>query len=205
MSDLRERLKTTTAGLHRKLESDLNLTRSDLTHRDYLELLKRLAGYYEVVENRLRRIAQGTRFEKLLCNRFKMPYLVADLEYCSERQHASATYPLANNVPAVRSLPAALGAMYVLEGATLGGQFLTRHLKQTLRLDELHGAVFFASYGSQVHVMWQAFCKVLAEPMEAEQESEVIETAKETFISLHQWLCFAKDNNHVSVGVLARY
>jgi heme oxygenase len=85
--------------------------------------------------------------------------------------------------------PQALGGLYVTEGATLGGQIISRHLEQTLGLSARRGAAFFSCYGLQVGAMWRAFCAILQTQTTAEQDEVVIAAARQTFISIHDWLC----------------
>lgn len=84
----------------------------------------------------------------------------------------------------------ALGGFYVMEGATLGGQHLLPLVERKLGLTARHGASYLASYGAQVGAMWQkyimtveAFC---ATP---ETRDQAAAKARETFLSLENWLC----------------
>ena len=59
--------------------------------------------------------------------------------------------------PRPRTDPAfAVGCLYVLEGATLGGQIISRHLA-TLGIGPANGALFFHGYGSRTGEMWKMF------------------------------------------------
>ena len=51
----------------------------------------------------------------------------------------------------------AMGIMYVLEGSTLGGKFLYKHINETLGLDEENGASYFWGYGQQTGLRWKTF------------------------------------------------
>jgi heme oxygenase len=79
--------------------------------------------------------------------------------------------------------------LYVTEGATLGGQIISRHLEQTLGLSARRGAAFFGSYGLQVGAMWRTFCAILQTQTPVDQEDAAIAAARQTFIAIHQWLC----------------
>ena len=50
-----------------------------------------------------------------------------------------------------------IGCLYVLEGSTLGGQFILRALQERLGLSPDREARFFASYGKHVGSMWKSF------------------------------------------------
>jgi heme oxygenase len=81
------------------------------------------------------------------------------------------------------------GGLYVTEGATLGGQIISRQLEQMLGLSARRGAAFFTSYGLQVGSMWRSFCATLQAHTPAEKEDLVVDAAKQTFVCMHQWLC----------------
>lgn len=50
----------------------------------------------------------------------------------------------------------AMGCLYVLEGATLGGQLISRHLA-TLGIGPANGGLFFNGYGIRTGDMWKSF------------------------------------------------
>jgi heme oxygenase len=53
--------------------------------------------------------------------------------------------PLCGNVQHLETIPEAPGCLYVLEGSTLGGRIITRHVKEILPVDETRGCTFFNS------------------------------------------------------------
>jgi heme oxygenase len=78
--------------------------------------------------------------------------------------------------------------MYVLEGATLGGQILLPHVRPLLEGNG-GGARFFASYGDRVGAMWLAFHDRLETLDRSELARAVVTTsACLTFESLDRWL-----------------
>ncbi len=56
--------------------------------------------------------------------------------------------------PSLGGVAAGLGALYVVEGATLGGRVIARHLARSLALGPADGAAFFAGYGDRTGAMW---------------------------------------------------
>ena len=60
-----------------------------------------------------------------------------------------------------REEAAVLGAAYVLEGATLGGQMLLSRIRR-LGFHALHGGVFLNGYGAAHAGMWRGFLELLA-------------------------------------------
>lgn len=61
----------------------------------------------------------------------------------------------------LRGPSAALGSMYVLEGAALGGQVIARRVAAQFGLGPEHGAAFFNGWGSRTGAMWREFQQVL--------------------------------------------
>jgi heme oxygenase len=83
--------------------------------------------------------------------------------------------------PKARSFRAAfLGAMYVVEGSTLGGQHIARHLDEALGMNANRGAAYFRGYGERTAEMWRAFQAVLTDVPDAESE-QVVAAAKAMF------------------------
>ena len=78
---------------------------------------------------------------------------------------------------------AAVGALYVLEGATLGGQVVLRRVAPRLGLVEATGAAFYTGYGARTGAMWQSFAATVAawETTHAAEAPAVIAGACRTF------------------------
>ena len=97
--------------------------------------------------------------------------------------------PRCLHAPQISCFAEALGCAYVLEGATLGGQVITRHLRRELNVDYQQGAAFFASYGKEAGPMWQEFISFLnGYELTAREEIALIESACDTFMSFDEWL-----------------
>ncbi len=75
----------------------------------------------------------------------------------------------------------ALGCLYVLEGATLGGQVISRHLAK-LGIGPENGGRFFNGYGARTGEMWKSFqTSATAYCVTHDQISEAVDGAKWTF------------------------
>lgn len=180
MHGILQRLKAGTQLWHDRLEHGLDLSRTDFTRPEYSNLLGRFYGYYAPWE---RQAAQ--RFPALLDGRWKTPLLERDLRFLGI---VTASLPQCQEIPPLDTLPATLGAMYVLEGATLGGQYITRQLKPQLELTDGQGIAFFSSYGSETGSRWKAFQTILQEHSSAAHDAEMIRSAVSTFESMYIWL-----------------
>jgi heme oxygenase len=78
----------------------------------------------------------------------------------SKAELAGSENPLADLVfPAVGTKAEALGAMYVLEGSTLGGRIILKTLRSKgVSTGDLH---FLDPYGQDARALWRAFLSVL--------------------------------------------
>ena len=117
--------------------------------------------------------------------RRKLPLLRADLDALGR---AADTLAFCDALPPLRTPAQAVGYLYVLAGATLGGQVIGRHVRRTLGLTPDSGARFSHGNGARTAEMWRAFRAALAgfaaNPATADA---VVESANETFRSLRHW------------------
>jgi heme oxygenase len=97
---------------------------------------------------------------------------------------ASAQRP---DLAPVRGTDEALGRMYVLEGSTLGGTLIDRHLAGLPQLAGIRVRVF-SPYGSETGAMWAAFRRATRDRIAAGGDaSAVVAAARETFGVLAAW------------------
>jgi heme oxygenase (biliverdin-IX-beta and delta-forming) len=90
---------------------------------------------------------------------------------------------------ACADVAAAFGSVYVLEGATLGGQTLLPLVSREIGVTAEHGASFLASYGADVAPMWQRFgAAVDAWCCDSERRASATQAAVRTFETLEAWL-----------------
>ncbi len=173
-------LRESTRQQHEGLESVVDVMNSTFSLDDYKKLLTKFYRFYSAIEPTL-------PLEELLGSgydareRLKVPALERDLAHLGILDEAKAAGKFAG-IPDVSSLATAFGSCYVMEGATLGGQIITRHLKQSLGLDAKNGAAFFSSYGPNVGPMWKEFgAAITAYAEQADRDEEITEGAKATF------------------------
>ena len=119
-------------------------------------------------------------------NRRKLGLLAADLADLHRGDPGSL--PRCPDVPEVEDTACALGVLYVIEGATLGGALIAAHLRDT---DVPAGALrFFSCYGDQVGRRWRGWRHVTTTWVDADpaRGDAVVESAAETFAVLARWL-----------------
>jgi heme oxygenase len=181
-------LRAATASQHACLERDLNLLRDDLSPGHYCTLLERFYGYYDPWERNAAALL-GSPEPPFFASRRKTPLLREDLRFWGRSDRVLADLPRCTDLPVLHTLPGLLGSMYVLEGATLGGQLLARQFERTLGLRDGHGYAFFRSYGSEVGRRWREFGAVVEDFASPGAEPEMTRAAQQTFATLHRWLC----------------
>ena len=87
-----------------------------------------------------------------------------------------------SDLPSLDSKERIFGSLYVIEGSTLGGQVISRHLKQQFDLDETNGAAFFSGYGKETGKMWNGYRDAITRFADGEaNREEIIAGANETF------------------------
>ncbi len=159
-------LKAATAEHHERLERRVDIA-ARLRSRDaYRELLERFYGFYQPLEERLR------PYEQTFPLRPKAPLLARDIEALGGDPH---TLPVASRLPPTRTAEEALGVLYVLEGATLGGAVIA-HMARGLDVSR----EFFGAYDS---ARWREF-KAFVDRHGADSAAAVA-----TFETMEAWVC----------------
>lgn len=153
---------------------------------DYMHFLKQFYGYFKPVEQ----LIEQQLDEQLLPDiqeRRKADSILQDLTF--SKAHIQ-DLPLATTLPEVKNKYQAFGAMYVLEGSTLGGRAITKMLLKNTSLNLQPSQVhFFNGYGSQTCSRWTAFLEILnAVSQTASAQQQMIAAANETFLFFKTWL-----------------
>ncbi len=169
-----ERLREQTRDCHDRLERRLDLLDEALSAPRYAALLVRFHALWQGLE---------PRFASLLDQAFwtprrRLPWLDADLAALGLAPPA----PIA--APALADEAAALGALYVVEGSTLGGRIILRHLDRL----GLQPVAYFSGYGEATGTMWKGFvARLEAAPPDA--APAIVAGAGLTFDHLQRGLC----------------
>jgi heme oxygenase (biliverdin-IX-beta and delta-forming) len=184
------KLREATRDQHENLENTVDVMGEVFSLENYKTLLTKFYRFYAAIEPKVaENDLAGAGFD--FGARRKTPLLEKDLEALGILEKVRAHVAPWNGVPDVSSLSRAFGSIYVMEGATLGGQVITRHLKQDFGLTADNGAAFFSSYGAQVGAMWKSFKATLTAYAEQNgDEEQIIGAARETFDSFSN--CFAE-------------
>lgn len=188
MEGLRFRLRAATASAHARLEAALDIGAHCADRPTYRTLVARFWGIYAPLEAALR----GLDWDALdidFAARSKTSWLVEDLMLMGLGPQDMASLPRAKRLPRIEDYADALGVLYVTEGASLGGQIISRQLETQLAITRSTGGRFFSSYGSEVGEKWRRYVATL----EAFGDSPAIAVriegaALETFACFEAWL-----------------
>ena len=171
-----QKLKESTRQQHEDVEGAVDVMNKLFSLDDYKSMIAKFRSFYSAFEPALPYAdlkAAGFDYDQ----RRKLPSLDADSKFLGIETGDAFT-----DLPDVSSLPKAFGSIYVIEGSTLGGQVISRHLKEHLGLTPENGGAFFASYGPQVGPMWKQFGEaVTAFAGDGANDEEIVEAAKQTF------------------------
>jgi len=184
-----KQLKQATREHHLALEYQMPILDPLLSHENYQQLLSRFYGYYAPLEAQLLALSWWDEIDLDYNVRYKTPSLERDLIALGNTSDSLTQFPRCQELPEITTLSNLLGCLYVIEGATLGGQIITKHLQANLSITPESGSAFFNGYGAETSKRWQAFCMMLTSQAEQIDDDEgVISTANQTFASLEQWL-----------------
>lgn len=180
-----ERLKLETAAEHAAIERATGVMDPGLTLPAYRAYLERTLGFYQVVEQQLRQLGVWQALNLPADEREKLPLLAEDLVMLGNIEPASVR--ACDAPPQLASTAEAIGAAYVLEGSTLGGRVISRHLRSLFGPDVPRA--FLECYGSDTGERWASFRAALASfAGSRELEDRIIAGAQETFRSFTRWL-----------------
>jgi len=184
-----QRLRVETRTAHEQLESNIDLLGRKWTNEFYRQLLEKFYGFYSIIEPSIWERVQWELVGIDAKKRRKTNLLVQDLKVLGLNCEEIMRLPQCAKVPIVETFSQALGCAYVLEGSTLGGQVITRHLRRELGIESERGASFFTSYGSEVGPMWRDFTNILnTEDLSQEDEDLIVHYACKTFGAFDNWL-----------------
>ncbi|MCB2406492.1 biliverdin-producing heme oxygenase [Hymenobacter lucidus] len=138
--------------------------------------LAKLYGFLVPYEARLRQHGFGPEWQLELRQRAHL--IPADLGV------GAAALPLCPAMPPLATEAQLLGAMYVMEGSTLGGQVLARQLAKA----GIEARSYFSGNGEQTGPLWKSFCQLLSEAATEENQAEIVASASQTFQTLYAWI-----------------
>ena len=181
-----ERLKHETSQAHLYTEK-LLLKKLQAIHSvdDYQHILKIFYGFFKPVEGAISNYLNSTILPDYHLRGFA-DRIMHDLLALGDQVPTAISAVL----PHVDNVREACGAMYVMEGSTLGGQVIARILREKENIaiaDE--SLTFFRGHGDRTVPMCRTFQAFLNDTFKTEtQLEEVTGSATETFEKLGDWI-----------------
>ncbi|TNE49170.1 MAG: biliverdin-producing heme oxygenase [Deltaproteobacteria bacterium] len=184
MQQLRER----TNREHKALEAQA-FHQSWLKHQLPLSHYVRLLTFYHSIWEKLEKQLSGSYASMVKdvwsLDMAKTPLLQHDLSFFRAQSNLptdEVAIEWSSGHKHLESEPAALlGALYVLEGSTLGGQILRKHLQHMYGLQD-DGLRYYTGYGKQTGSRWKAFKSRMDQALASSETIDVaVEAARHTF------------------------
>jgi heme oxygenase (biliverdin-IX-beta and delta-forming) len=172
-------LRRATAAEHRRLEAEVHIQAAIQDPLRMRGLLGRFWGFHAAWQPAVERLVDDPEF---MTPRRKLPRLETDLLNLGFSRHDIDALPLCPDAAPVGGYAEAMGSLYVLEGSTLGGQVISRKLREA---GWPRGLAYFDPYGPQLGAFWRAF-KGRAEAVG--DAAAMARQAENTFVALRRWL-----------------
>jgi heme oxygenase len=184
--NLLEQLKSETLSNHQQLEKHLIVKLKGMqSPEDYINILQIFYAYFGALEDQINQFIGVDQLPDY-AERRKTESIKNDILALNGIVPEKAT---AVDLPEIGSLLQAFGALYVIEGSTLGGQVISKMISKQLALDDDAGISFFKSYGEQTMAMWEKFKTVLEQHAASQYAAdEITEAANETFGKFRLWM-----------------
>jgi heme oxygenase len=183
---LTETIKTATQQYHQATEKILiGKMKNMRSLNDYSDILQLFYGYFGGLEQQIDRYITATDLTDYN-ERRKTAALANDLEALGTTLPTKASD---DELPSINNNLQAFGALYVIEGSTLGGKIISKMVQQHLGITDGKGLSFFDGYGEDTGRKWSEFQQTLNNVGNTpEREAEIIAAANDTFAKFKAWL-----------------
>lgn len=186
---LRERLRAATDPCHRRLEARLDLLApmpdAEAGRRRFAEILGAFLGFHAAWEPALAEALPAE--DAWLRSRRRGPLIAQDLVALGVSEEAIAALPACPDAASLCADAAhAWGTLYVLEGSTLGGRVIARHLAGAPWCPP-GGLRYFDPYGADAGRRWKDTVERLERLPPADWD-DAVDGAVATFARLIEWL-----------------
>jgi heme oxygenase len=159
----------------------------DLTRAEYVSTLQHMEAFHAAIEPAMAAALEPYPAAAAMLDGDRPRALAADLAW-----FGAAPILVPPLLPSLETVPAALGVLYVIEGANLGGRVIARHVSDCLGVQPGAGGSFYGGTSAQVaRERWARLCALLEVPGETLDDAAV-ETmgasACEAFRCLEGWM-----------------
>ena len=187
-TSLHFKLREATAAVHERMHDHdgLHAVKCGMIDRpSYTQLLCRLYGFYNAFE---RETGLGD---------MRSQWLRKDLDALGFDASLSEKILDCTDIPRLGTAHRRLGALYVVEGSSLGGRQLARGLDHLFPPGQTAGRLFFLGHGAQTGAVWRGYLAELAAvPPDPHTQTEIVDAATDTFAVFERWASGWKDAAH---------
>jgi heme oxygenase len=177
-----DRLRLETTPDHASVEQSVPLMDKGLTRATYVSCLKKLHGLIAAWEE-WAALNAPVGLQPFLATRRRLQLLQLDLKWfgadCGDERPT---------LPEMPDTAAVLGAMYVMEGSTLGGQLIARHVEQVLGLMPGRGNAYFRGHQERTGNLWKELCELLRTNVPDSETDAAIVGARAMFRAFGTWM-----------------
>jgi heme oxygenase len=186
---LSEELKAATHSTHERLNKSLffeALTNKNLPLESYVNYIQAMAGVNGVFEREIL-IANHSVLNSLWQpHMLKLPSLLNDLESLNSNQVEDIPLAIDAMLDTIKFIRLSridnplslLGIMYVLEGSTIGGEFIKKLILTNFNFNGNDGVMYLDHYKDKKKENWETFkTRLNALPLSAPEFESIIETA----------------------------
>lgn len=178
-----QHLKSETAPAHAAAERYLSQKLHTISSKeDYGLILRSLYGFYAPLQDAIFQQINTAHLGDVSARR-SASLILDDL---SALGFSTENIEVCTQLPVVRNVQQAFGALYVLEGSTLGGRMISRMLKANHHIQLQPAQIrFFEGYQKDTGEKWKSFLEALNQQTDV---SPIIETANQTFQLFQNWI-----------------
>jgi heme oxygenase len=185
---LRARLKAATNQTHERMHAHPGFAvaaAGTISTEAYRDLLARLYGFHAAFEDRMRAAPEAFARWIELPARARAGLIVEDLLALGAARETIDTLPRCEELPPLRGEGDRLGALYVVEGSTLGGAFIAKALTRSAA----NARRFFGGHGVNHGRLWRNLVKALDQLDDIPEEADLAERAAlSTFAAFERWM-----------------
>lgn len=181
-SQIAQVVKNKTASLHQEVEHILLPKLQTIrSFEDYVLILRMFYGFFHPLEEKIHAYISSEVLPDI-AQRRTSSLIITDLD--NLQLHVPLT--ICKHLPEINSTATAFGALYVLEGSTLGGKMIAKMLAKSdgpaIPAEALH---FFSGYQQFTGKMWTSFVEALNKQTDTDV---IVHSANQTFYHLKHWM-----------------
>jgi len=180
---INQRLREETKDSHNRVEEigyGKAIMSRTLTLDNYKDLIAKQYVAHKLLEPQIHSNTElSNNHELQLSNREKISLIIKDLEDLGVNINDIDT-----NIENIKldTTEAALGALYVIEGSTLGGDIIYKALQRNENLQNINSYNYYNCYGENTRVHWKTFSDfILTYADNKEKEDAIVKAAEDTF------------------------